>query len=154
HEVYREASKRFVEVGLELGGKDPAYVAEDADLDFSIENVVDGACYNAGQSCCAVERIYVHRSHYDAFLSGARALLEKYRLGDPLDEATTMGPLASRAALEKLEMQVEDAVGRGARLLAGGRRVPGERGNFFAPTLLADVPKDALVMQEESFGPI
>ncbi len=153
-EVYATAARRVLDVGLELGGKDPAYVARDADLDFAAENVVDGACYNAGQSCCAVERVYVHRSLYEPFLEKARDVLQRYRLGDPLDETTTMGPLANRGALDTLEAQVDDAVQRGARLLLGGRRVEGERGNFFSPTLLADVPNDALVMQEESFGPV
>jgi acyl-CoA reductase-like NAD-dependent aldehyde dehydrogenase len=152
--VYRQAASRVVDVGLELGGKDPAYVAADADLEFTVENVVDGACYNAGQSCCAVERVYVHRRVYDEFVDRARAALQAYRLGDPLDEATTMGPLASRPALDTLERQVHDAVRRGARLLLGGRRVPDTRGNFFPPTLLADVPNEAEVMQEESFGPL
>jgi acyl-CoA reductase-like NAD-dependent aldehyde dehydrogenase len=153
-EVYGTAAGRVVDVGLELGGKDPAYVAEDADLAFAVENVVDGACYNAGQSCCAVERAYVHRSLYDRFLEGARDALSRYRLGDPLDETTTMGPLASKSALDTLDEQVADAVRRGARLLLGGRRVPGSVGSFYEPTLLADVPNDALVMQEETFGPI
>ena len=152
-EVYRRTAERFIDAGLELGGKDPAYVAEDADLDFAVENVVDGACYNAGQSCCAVERVYVHRRHHDAFLEKARKLLEVYRLGDPLDESTTMGPLASRAALDLLEGQVDDAVRRGAKLLVGGKRIPGKP-NFFPPTLLAGVPNDADAMQEESFGPL
>jgi acyl-CoA reductase-like NAD-dependent aldehyde dehydrogenase len=152
--VYRQAASRVLDVGLELGGKDPAYVAADADLDFTVENVVDGACYNAGQSCCAVERVYVHRRVYDEFVDRARAALQGYRLGDPLDEATTMGPLASRAALDTLEGQVEDAVRRGGRRLLGGRRLPDTRGNFFPPTLLADVPNEAEVMQEESFGPL
>lgn len=153
-EVYREAAKRFIDAGLELGGKDPAYVAEDADLDFAAENVVDGACYNAGQSCCAVERVYVHRRVHDAFVSRAKAVLERYKLGDPLDESTTMGPLASRSALDFLEGQAQDAVQRGAKLLLGGRRLAESRGNFFSPTLLVDVPNTANVMQDESFGPL
>ena len=152
--VYQTASCRVVDVGLELGGKDPAYVAEDALLDFTVEGVVDGACYNAGQSCCAVERVYVHRRLYDEFVTRARAVMQRYRLGDPLDERTTMGPLASRSALDLLERQVADAQRRGARMLLGGRRIPDTRGNFFPPTLLADVPNDAEVMQEESFGPL
>jgi acyl-CoA reductase-like NAD-dependent aldehyde dehydrogenase len=152
--VYRQASQRILDVGLELGGKDPAYVAEDADLDFAVDGVVDGACYNAGQSCCAVERVYVHRRLYDEFLARARAVMERYRLGDPLDERTTLGPLAGSRALDLLERQVEDAVRRGARSLLGGRRLPDTRGNFFPPTLLADVPNDAEAMQEESFGPL
>jgi acyl-CoA reductase-like NAD-dependent aldehyde dehydrogenase len=152
--VYRQAAQRVLDVGLELGGKDPAYVAADADLAFTVENVVDGACYNAGQSCCAVERVYVHRRVYDEFVDRARETLKGYRLGDPLDESTTMGPLASRSALDTLEGQVGDAVRRGARLLLGGKRMPDTKGNFFPPTLLADVPNDAEVMQEESFGPL
>jgi len=152
-EVYQKTAERFIDAGLELGGKDPAYIAEDADLDFAAENVIDGACYNAGQSCCAVERVYVHRRLHDAFIEKARKVLEAYRLGDPMDEATTMGPLASRGALDLLEAQVADAVRRGAKLLLGGKRVPGKP-NLFPPTLLTDVPNDAVIMQEESFGPV
>ncbi|MBK7875372.1 MAG: aldehyde dehydrogenase family protein [Planctomycetes bacterium] len=152
--VYRTASQRVVGVGLELGGKDPAYVAEDADLDFAAANVVDGACYNAGQSCCAVERAYVHHAHYDAFLVKAKKALEEYVLGDPLLETTTMGPIARKEQLEVLELHVRDALQRGARLVTGGKRPSHLSGWFFEPTLLADVPNDALVMQEETFGPI
>ena len=153
-EVQRAAAGRFIDVGLELGGKDPAYVAEDADLDGAIENVVDGACYNAGQSCCAVERVYVHESRHDAFLKGAQKALESYVLGDPLSSETTMGPLISASALALVERQVEDAVSRGARLLTGGKRPLKMTGHFFAPTLLADVPDDAEVLRDETFGPI
>ena len=152
--VYRQAAERFIDVGLELGGKDPAYIARDADLDFAIANTVDGACYNAGQSCCAVERVYVHQSLLDDYLAGAREALEAYHPGDPLEEETTIGPLASRGALDFLEEQVRDAVSRGAELLAGGARTPDCAGNFFQPTLLAGVPNEAAAMQEESFGPI
>jgi acyl-CoA reductase-like NAD-dependent aldehyde dehydrogenase len=153
-EVYRHASKRLIDAGLELGGKDPAYVAEDADLEYAVANVVDGACYNAGQSCCAVERAYVHESLYGQFLEKAKGLLERYVLGDPLSDATSMGPLASRGAPDFLARQTEDALRRGARLITGGGRIAGSAGNFFEPTLLADVPNDADVMQEESFGPV
>jgi acyl-CoA reductase-like NAD-dependent aldehyde dehydrogenase len=153
-EVYRRAAARLIDAGLELGGKDPAYVAADADLAFAAENIVDGACYNAGQSCCAVERVYVHEKVARELVDRARGHLEAYRMGDPLDEATTLGPLASRSALDRLERQTRDAVARGARLVLGGERVPGSRGNFFPPTLLDGVPQDAEAMQEESFGPI
>jgi len=152
--VYQRAAKRLLDVGLELGGKDPAYVAEDADIDFSVENIIDGACYNAGQSCCAVERVYVHHTRYETFLNRAKSVLEQYKMGDPMDDQTTLGPLVSRPDLLKLEHQVKDALKKGARLLLGGRRIKGVLGNFFPPTLLADVPNDAIVMQEESFGPI
>ena len=153
-DVYRETAKRFIDVGLELGGKDPAYVAQDADLDFAVAQTVDGACYNAGQSCCAIERVYVHRTRVAEYLDRARQALEAYRLGDPIDDETTMGPLASRAALGFLEGQVGDAERRGGRVLTGGGRVPGHVANFFPPTLLADVPNDAAIMQDESFGPV
>ncbi len=153
-QIHQAVASRLIDVGLELGGKDPAYVAADADLQFAVENLVDGACYNAGQSCCAVERVYVHESLYDAFLEGAARQLAKYQLGDPLDEQTSMGPLADRHAPAKLAAQVDDAIDRGARLLIGGKPVPETSGNFFQPTLLADVPNDAVVMQEESFGPL
>jgi len=151
--VYEAAAQRLAGVGLELGGKDPAYVAEDADLDFAAPNVVEGACYNAGQSCCAVERAYVHGRHYERFLVRAHAEMQKLVPGNPLDEQTTLGPLARREALDLLERHVSDALARGARLVCGGIRTSGP-GLFFPPTLLADVPNDALVMQEESFGPI
>jgi len=154
-QVYRAvAADRFIDVGLELGGKDPAYVAEDADLDFAATNLVDGACYNAGQSCCAIERVYVHQDLYEPFLAKVSTALSNYRLGDPFDEATTMGPLARRHALEELQQQVDDAVHRGARLLLGGKPVSGTEGNFYPPTLVADAPNDARIMQEESFGPL
>ncbi len=146
--------ERFIGAGLELGGKDPAYVAGDADLAFAAANLVEGACYNAGQSCCAVERVYVHRDLYEAFAAQAQAAINALRPGDPMNPSTTLGPLADRRALDRLESQVQDALQRGARLLAGGQRLRGRTGNFFAPTLLADVPNAAEVMQAESFGPI
>ncbi|HBP22086.1 MAG TPA: aldehyde dehydrogenase, partial [Planctomycetes bacterium] len=117
--VQRAARERFVPVGLELGGKDPAYVAEDADLEFSAPNVVEGACYNAGQSCCAIERVYVHRSRYEEFLERAEAALAGWAHGDPLDEATTLGPQATERAPELLETHVRDALESGAKLVAG-----------------------------------
>lgn len=146
-EIYRQAAERLIDAGLELGGKDPAYVAEDADLDFTVENVVDGACYNAGQSCCSVERVYVHRKLYREFLKRAKAVMERYRMGDPMDESTTLGPLADRSALARLRGRVRRS---GGRVLLGGE----PQGPFFPPTLVADVPQDSELMQEESFGPI
>jgi acyl-CoA reductase-like NAD-dependent aldehyde dehydrogenase len=157
HEVYREAAKRFIDVGLELGGKDPAYVAPDADLDHAIANIVDGAYYNAGQSCCGIERIYVHASIYDRFVEGALAEVRKYKLGDPLDAATTMGPMAQPGAPEKLEAQVEEARGKGARVLCGGKPVrdAAGKGRFFDPSLVIDASHAMHgLMVEESFGPV
>jgi acyl-CoA reductase-like NAD-dependent aldehyde dehydrogenase len=165
--VYAAAAKRLLDVGLELGGKDPAYVAEDADLEFATDNIIEGACYNAGQSCCAVERVYVHVKRYDEFLERAQKALAAYKLGDPLDEATTMGPLARKEALDTLDLHVKDAVKRGARIVLGGKRAahPSAKTGaktgtsatmslFYEPTLLADCRNDALAMQEETFGPL
>ncbi len=153
--VSQAAAGRFMQIGYELGGNDPAYVAEDADLARAVENLVDGAMYNAGQSCCAVERAYVHEKHYDAFVEGAKKLAEQYVLGDPLDANTTLGPIAQPHHVAELEAMVREAVRAGARLVWGGERGQvGERGRFFQPTVLADVPQDARVMREEQFGPI
>jgi acyl-CoA reductase-like NAD-dependent aldehyde dehydrogenase len=153
--VYRQVAEapRFLDVGLELGGKDPAYVAADADLEFTVPNVVEGATYNTGQSCCAVERVYVHERQHAAFLERARAEFSKLRLGDPLDPATTIGPLASRAQVTLLAGRVQQAVQRGARLLCGGTAW-GDRGQFLLPALLDGCPNDSELMQEESFGPL
>ncbi len=152
-QVYQEASKQLLDMGLELGGKDPAFVCEDANFTFTVENLVDGAFYNAGQSCCAVERIYVMRPLFQRFVEAYVAEVEKYVVGDPEDERTTLGPLAQSKAVEFMEFQVRDAVSRGARVLTGGRRLPGP-GNYFQPTVLVDVDHSMSVMMEESFGPI
>ena len=148
------AQSRLIDVGLELGGKDAAYVAADADVESAAGNLVDGACYNAGQSCCAIERVYVHHSLYEAFLDKAHAALLNYRLGNPLEDGVTMGPLASSTAPAFLQQQIDDAVSRGARCLTGSPIPDASAGNFFAPMLLADVENSARVMQEESFGPL
>ncbi len=155
HEVHREASKRFIPVGLELGGKDPAYVAEDADLDHAVANLAEGAFYNAGQSCCGIERIYVHRSRYHRFLDGLAAEARKLALGDPRDEATTLGPMAQFEAPAFLARQVAEARAKGGRVLCGGERAEvGGRGRFFEPTVIADATHQMSVMVDESFGPI
>jgi acyl-CoA reductase-like NAD-dependent aldehyde dehydrogenase len=155
-EVYGTvAQKRFIDVGLELGGKDPAYVAEDANLEHAVENLIDGAFYNAGQSCCGIERVYVHRSLYDEFLGRAEALVKAYKLGDPMAADTSMGPMALPTAPAFLAKQLEEAKVRGGRVLVeGGPTQVNGHGRFFAPTLVADVPNRSSLMQEESFGPI
>lgn len=150
HEVSRAAAERFIEVGLELGGKDSAYVAADADLARAVENLVDGACYNAGQSCCGIERVYVHASLYDAFIGQAIPLMNAYRTGDPLADGTTLGPMAQASALDELDAQVTDAVSQGARVLTGGRR----EGPFYLPTLITGAPQASALVQEENFGPL
>ncbi|MEJ7732150.1 MAG: aldehyde dehydrogenase family protein [Polyangiaceae bacterium] len=155
HKVYAAAATRFVEAGLELGGKDPAYVAADADLDKAVDGIVDGACYNAGQSCCGVERAYVHEALYDRFVEAALAQMRGYRLGDPKADGVTMGPMAQPQAPKFLQKQVDDARAAGARVLLGGKAVSdGGRGRFFEPTLLVDVDDAADVMRVESFGPV
>jgi acyl-CoA reductase-like NAD-dependent aldehyde dehydrogenase len=155
HRIVSGASGRFMHVTLELGGNDPAYVAADCDFDKTVDNIVDGAIYNAGQSCCAVERVYVHRSIYPRFVEACEALVRAYRMGDPMDAATTLGPIAQPNHPAALEDLVADASRRSARLIAGGKaaRVD-DRGRFFEATLLSDVGSQCAIMQRESFGPI
>jgi len=152
-EVYRQASAQLLDMGLELGGKDPALVCEDANFDFAVTNLVDGAFYNAGQSCCAVERIYVARPLFASFVEAFVAEVRKYTVGDPENPATGIGPLAQLKALDVLKQQVDQAVQRGAKLLTGGKRAPG-RGYFFEPAVLVDVDHSMSLMTEESFGPV
>jgi acyl-CoA reductase-like NAD-dependent aldehyde dehydrogenase len=152
-EVYRQASGQLLDMGLELGGKDPALVCQDANFNYAVANLVDGAFYNAGQSCCAVERIYVMRPLFSNFVDAYVAEVEKYKTGNPEDAATDIGPLAQRKGLDFLESQIKQAVGRGAKVLTGGERLPG-RGYFFQPTVLTGVDHGMSVMMEESFGPV
>lgn len=152
-EVYQEASAQLLDMGLELGGKDPAFVHEDADFKFAVENLVDGAFYNAGQSCCAVERIYVMRPLFSRFVDAFVAEVEKYRNGNPEDDSTTIGPLAQKKALDFMDFQVHDAVAKGARVLTGGKRLPCP-GYYFQPTVLTGVDHSMSVMMEETFGPV
>jgi acyl-CoA reductase-like NAD-dependent aldehyde dehydrogenase len=155
HRIQAAAKDRFVRVGLELGGNDPAYVAADADLANTVENVVDGAIYNAGQSCCAVERVYVHRSMYEKFIAAAEPLVKAYVLGDPTNEKTSLGPIAQPWHVKELSAFVADAKTKGAKVVAGGEACAVDgKGRFFQATLLRDVPQSADVMQKESFGPI
>lgn len=149
------ASRRFVGVGLELGGNDAAYVAEDADLSVAAAGLVEGATWNAGQSCCAVERVFVHRSLYDSFVEATVRLARELVPGDPLDEGTTLGPMAQPDAPARLRMLVDEARAAGGSLLCGGASIqPGGRGRFFAPTVIADVPAGCSLMRQEVFGPI
>ncbi len=152
-QVYQAASSRLLDMGLELGGKDPAFVREDANFEFTVANLVDGAFYNAGQSCCAVERIYVMRPLFSKFVDAYVAEVEKYRLGNPEDAATTVGPLAQQKAVDLVESQINQAVSRGAKVITGGRR-PAGPGYFFQPTVLVNVDHTMSLMMEESFGPV
>ncbi len=153
-EILQAASTRFIDVGLELGGKDPAYVAADANLDFTLPRLVEGACYNAGQSCCAVERVYVHHSLYAEFLDRARERMQHIRLGDPRQATTDQGPMASPQAPQFLSAQVAQAKAAGAKLIHPLKRPHDLGKNFFPPTLLAEVPNHCEAMQLESFGPL
>jgi acyl-CoA reductase-like NAD-dependent aldehyde dehydrogenase len=140
---------------LELGGKDPAYVRPDANLPFAIENVVDGGYFNSGQSCCAIERIYVHEAVYDAFVEGAVAAVKAYRLGPPTDTETTLGPLVRTRAADLVRKQVEQAVRKGARPLIDTASFAGEQPGspYLAPQVLVDVDHSMEIMTEETFGP-
>ena len=154
--VEEAAAGRFVSAGLELGGKDPAYVRADADLAHAVENLVDGAFFNSGQSCCGIERIYVHESLYDRFVEGAVDLTLRYVLGDPSDEATTLGPMVRTAAAEFVRGQVAEARAAGARALVDEAAFPrSERGTpYLAPQILVGVDHSMRVMTEETFGPV
>jgi acyl-CoA reductase-like NAD-dependent aldehyde dehydrogenase len=150
-------SKRFIQTNFELGGKDAAYVLEDADIDFAVDNVVDGSMYNSGQSCCAIERVFVHASKYDEFLNKAADLISKtYKLGDPLDPNTNFGPMALPDAPIFLKEQIEEAVNSGAELLLGGSITNDSqgKGRFFEPTLIKDCKNEMQIFSNESFGPI
>ncbi|WP_338581409.1 aldehyde dehydrogenase family protein [Pseudomonas sp. MAG733B] len=150
------ASARFLGLGLELGGKDPAYVRADANLAHSVENLVDGSFFNSGQSCCAVERIYVDRKIYPEFVERFAELTRQYVLGNPLDEATTLGPLVTPGAAFFVRAQIAEAVAQGATALidpqAFAADVPGSA--YLAPQVLVDVTHQMSVMRDESFGPV
>jgi acyl-CoA reductase-like NAD-dependent aldehyde dehydrogenase len=153
--VQEAAARRSVEVGLELGGKDPAYVRADADLEHAIENLADGAFFNSGQSCCAIERIYVHRKVYDRFVDGLVDVARGYRLDDPTDPATTLGPLVRPAAAEFVRGQIAEAVAAGARALLEPKAFPKDAAGsaYMAPQVLTGVDHTMRVMTEETFGP-
>ena len=154
--VQRAAAERFIGVGLELGGKDPAYVRADADLDYALDGLVDGVYFNSGQSCCGIERIYVHRSRYEAFVEGFVARARGYVLGDPLDAATTLGPMVRTRAADWVRQQVAEAVAAGARSLIDEAEFPASKAGtpYLAPQVLVDVDHSMSVMMEESFGPV
>jgi acyl-CoA reductase-like NAD-dependent aldehyde dehydrogenase len=145
---------RMIRLQLELGGKDPAYVTDDVDVAAVAAAVADGAFYNTGQSCCAVERIYVHERIYPAFLEAFVAEVKKFQLGEPSDEGTYIGPLCrGEVALRELSEQVADAQAKGGRVLTGGKRAA-RSGSFFEPTVIADATPAMRVMKDESFGPV
>lgn len=154
--VERAAAGRFIGVGLELGGKDPAYVRADANLDHAVETTIDGAFFNSGQSCCGIERIYVHESLYDAFVAKAVALVKNYVLGPSDDPVTTLGPLVKASAAEFVRGQIADAVAAGAIAHIDPADFPADKVGtpYMAPQVLTNVNHSMRVMTEESFGPV
>ncbi len=156
HSVVRAASGRFIGMGLELGGKDPAYVRADADVPFAAENLVDGAFFNSGQSCCGIERIYVHGDAYDAFVEAAVAEGRKLRLGSSLDASVTLGPVVRASAADFVRGQTDEALQTGARGLLDAKDFPADDPGsaYLAPQILVDVDHHMRVMTEESFGPV
>jgi acyl-CoA reductase-like NAD-dependent aldehyde dehydrogenase len=152
--IARSIGARFnIKLQLELGGKDPTYVADDADVKIAAESLADGAMYNTGQSCCSVERIYVHERVHDAFVAAFIEAVRGLEMGDPKSEDTTIGAITRAPQLEVLEAQVADAKAKGATLRLGGARID-RAGNWFEPTVFTEVDHTMDLMREESFGPI
>jgi acyl-CoA reductase-like NAD-dependent aldehyde dehydrogenase len=156
HAVQRAAASRFIGVGLELGGCDPVYVRHDANLDHAIENIVDGAYFNSGQSCCGLQRIYVHHGVYRKFTDGFIELTRKYALGDPMEQGTTLGPLVRTAAADGVRTQIEASINAGAQAaLAESAFAKSKAGTpYLAPQVLLNVDHRMPVMREEIFGPV
>ena len=147
------AGRKMVKVQLELGGKDPVYVCDDADVKTAAAGIADGAFYNTGQSCCSVERIYVHQKIHDAFVAAFVAAVKSYKIGDPMDEATYIGAITRRPQLDVLKRQVADAKKKGAKLITGGHAIQ-RKGNWFEPTVFVNVDHGMALMRDESFGPL
>ena len=151
--IAQALGQRLVKLQLELGGKDPTYVCEDANPQSAAESLADGAMYNTGQSCCAVERIYVHAQIYEAFVAAFVETVKTFKVGDPMAEDTYIGAITRKPQLDVLEAQIANAQAQGATLLLGGHRLPGP-GNWFEPTVLSHVNHHMTLMRDESFGPV
>ena len=152
--IYEKVSAKMVPCQCELGGKDPLYVADDVtDINSVAAGTADGAFYNNGQSCCSVERIYVHEKVYDEYVADFLKEVKSYKTGLPTEDGIYFGPLTRKEQLHVIEEQIKDALQKGARLVTGGKRID-KKGYYFEPTILTDVNHDMLVMKEESFGPI
>jgi len=149
----RAAAGTFTGVGTELGGKDPGYVMDDADLDAAVDTLIDGAMFNSGQCCCGIERIYVHDSLFDAFAEKAVAIVQGYKLGNPLDPETTLGPMANVRFAEEVRAQIAEAVADGATAHID-RFAEDDGGAYLTPQILTSVTHDMRVMRDESFGPV
>ena len=156
HQIQAAISKRFIGAGLELGGKDPAYVRADADVASAAENLVDGAFFNSGQSCCGIERIYVHASVYEAFVQAFVAVTQQYRLGNPTDANTNLGPMVRSSASDFVRAQIAEAVAQGAKSLVDEAAFPASQVGtaYLSPHVLVNVNHSMRVMREESFGPV
>jgi acyl-CoA reductase-like NAD-dependent aldehyde dehydrogenase len=154
--IEQAAAGTFAGVGLELGGKDPAYVRSDVDLAHAVENLVDGSYFNSGQCCCGIERIYVQADIYDKFINGFVDLTNQYVLGDPLDPTTTLGPMAQRRLAQTVRDHIAEAAQKGARPLIDVRNFSKDSGGstYVAPQVLVDVDHTMKVMMEETFGPV
>ncbi|MEO4044470.1 aldehyde dehydrogenase family protein [Hoeflea sp. CAU 1731] len=152
--IEHAAAGTFTNLGLELGGKDPGYVMDDADVEAAAETLIDGAMFNSGQCCCGIERIYVVASLFDAFVEKAVAIVSGYTLGNPLEETTTLGPMATLRFANEVRAQTAEAIEAGARALIDPQLFPQDGGAYLMPQILADVNHDMRVMREESFGPV
>jgi acyl-CoA reductase-like NAD-dependent aldehyde dehydrogenase len=152
--IERAAAGTFTGLGLELGGKDPGYVMEDADLDAAVDTLMDAAMFNSGQCCCGIERIYVAESLFDAFVEKSVALVSGYKLGNPLDPETTLGPMAQVRFADLVRAQTAEAVAAGARALIDPALFPQDGGAYLMPQILVNVDHSMRVMREESFGPV
>ena len=154
-EVKKYIGTRFINVGLELGGKDPAYVRSDADLNHAVENLVDGAMFNSGQSCCGIERIYVDQSIYKDFIDGFKTLTEQYKLGDPSKEDTNLGPVVRLSAANFIRNQISEAEKQGAKRLIDESKfsIAKDDNCYIAPQVMIDVNHSMRFMMEETFGP-
>jgi acyl-CoA reductase-like NAD-dependent aldehyde dehydrogenase len=148
------ASGTFAGIGLELGGKDPGYVMEDADLDAAVDTLIDGAMFNSGQCCCGIERIYVHESLFDAFVQKAVAVVNRYKLGNPLDPETTLGPMAHMRFADEVRRQTSEAIDEGATAHIDPASFPQDGGAYLMPQILTNVTHNMRIMREESFGPV
>jgi len=152
--IYEKVANKMVPCQCELGGKDPLYVADDiVDIKAVAAGTADGAFYNNGQSCCAVERIYVQEKVYDQYVEEFVRELKSWKLGQPTTEGVYIGPVSRKEQLNLLEQQVNDAIEKGATVLTGGKKIAG-KGYFFEPTVLVNVNHRMSVMNDESFGPI
>jgi acyl-CoA reductase-like NAD-dependent aldehyde dehydrogenase len=150
----KAAAGTFTSIGLELGGKDPGYVMEDANLDAAVETLIDGAMFNSGQCCCGIERIYVIESLFEDFIKKAVAVVNQYNLGNPLDPETTIGPMAHIRFANEVRAQTQEAIKDGAKAHIDPCLFPMDGGAYLMPQILTDVTHDMRIMREESFGPV